>query len=331
MMAGMHTPTPSPSRRLVMVRAAGVAAALVAGPRAASVLRAADAASAAPASTTPATTPMLTRPIPSTGKRIPAVGMGTWETFDPAKKDPDTIDDLRAVLRIFHAAGGRVIDSSPMYGKAEELIGELSTELAINPELFLATKVWTRGQREGIEQMNASIRKLGRADGKLELMQVHNLIDWQTHLKTLRGWKDEGKIKYIGVTHYQRSAFDDLERIMKTEKIDFVQLPYSVDHRDAEQRLLPTAKDTNTAVITLSPFGGGGLFGKVRGKELPDHAKGYANSWAQAFLKFLLADERVTCVIPATSKPRHMEDNVQAGMGRLPTPDEREQLARLFA
>jgi diketogulonate reductase-like aldo/keto reductase len=290
------------------------------------VARAADAATR-PA-TTPSGAPMLTRPIPSTGQQVPVVGMGTWQTFDPEKKDPDTVEDLRQVLKTFHAAGGRVIDSSPMYGKAEEVVGELSQELGINAELFLATKVWTRGERAGIEQMNDSLGKLRR--DTLELMQVHNLLDWQTHLKTLRAWKEQGKIRYIGVTHYQRSAFDDLERIMKAEKVDFVQLPYSVDHRDAEQRLLPTAKDTGTAVITLSPFGGGGLFGKVRGKELPDHVKGYANSWAQAFLKFLLADERVTCVIPATSKPRHMADNVQAGVGRLPTPDEREQLARLF-
>jgi diketogulonate reductase-like aldo/keto reductase len=267
---------------------------------------------------------MLTRKIPSSGEAIPVIGMGTWETFDENPTDADAMKRLAEVLRTFYDAGGRVIDSSPMYGRSESVTGKISTDLKINGQLFIATKVWTRGQKAGVEQMQSSMQKLGRE--KLELMQIHNLIDWETHLKTLQAWKAEGTFRHIGITDYRRTAFDDLETIIKQHKIDFVQLPYSVDATDAEKRLIPAARDRGVAVLVMRPFGGGGLFEKVRGQELPEHAKAYAGSWAQAFLKFVLANESITAALPATSKPHHMADNVQAGTGRLPDERERKRL-----
>lgn len=277
-----------------------------------------------PSTTRPA---MLTRKIPSTGDSIPVIGMGTWQTFDEDPADADAMKRLGDVLRTFHDAGGRVVDSSPMYGRSESVTGKVSTDLNINDDLFVATKVWTRGEQAGVDQMRDSMQKLNRK--KLELMQIHNLVDWQTHLKTLRAWKGEGTFRYIGITHYLQNAFDDLEAIIRNEKIDFVQLPYSVDATAAQKRLIPAARDNGVAILVMRPFGGGGLFEKVRGKELPDHAKAYAGSWAQAFLKFILADESITVAIPATSKPHHMADNVQAGFGRLPDAAERQLLIDL--
>lgn len=270
--------------------------------------------------------PMLTRAIPSTGERIPAIGMGTWQTFDPPSISAESLAPLRDVLRIFQEAGGRLIDSSPMYGKSESVAGRLSTELGINSELFIATKVWTTGEQAGIRQMRTSMSELGRE--RLELMQIHNLVDWQTHLRTLRRWKDEGIVKYIGITHYTSSALDDLARIIEREPLDFVQLAYSIAVRDAERRVLPLAADRGVAVLVNRPYEGGGLFSTVRGRELPEPVRAFAGSWGQAFLKFILANEAVTAVIPATSNPAHMRDNVQAGTGPLPTPEQRAALLR---
>ena len=261
---------------------------------------------------------MLTRKIPSTGESIPAVGLGTWQTFDPPSLDAEHLRPLHDVLRTFFDLGGRVVDSSPMYGNAEQVTGNLSTKLNINAKLFLATKVWTRGKDAGVQQMQASFEKLGRKNSKLDLMQVHNLLDWQTHLPTLIEWKSQGKLRYIGVTHYVASAFDELERIMSTQEIDFVQLPYSLAMRKADDRLLPMARDKAIAVVVNRPFEEGALFTKVRGKELPDSARGFASTWAEAFLKFILANEAVTCVIPATNKLDHLRDNMSAGRGPLP-------------
>jgi len=284
------------------------------------------------APTTPATTqssPMLHRTIPSTGESIPAIGMGTWQTFDPPDTTDATLAPLREVLRIFHEGGGRVVDSSPMYGKAEAITGQLSSELGINRDLFIATKVWTRGEEPGITQMNESLQKLRR--DALDLMQIHNLLDWKTHLPTLRKWKEQGRFRYIGVTHYQLSAFDELETIVRNEHIDFVQIPYSIAVRDAEKRLLPAAREAGVAVLVMRPFEGGTLFNDARKKPLPDFAKDFAATWGQAFLKFILAHPAVTCVIPATNKPQHMQDNLAAGAGRLPTEDERQKLIATLA
>jgi diketogulonate reductase-like aldo/keto reductase len=267
---------------------------------------------------------MLTRPIPSTNEQLPAVGLGTWQTFDPSSTSRDVLARLAQTLRAFHDAGGCVIDSSPMYGKSEEVVGRLTTKLGLNASFFIATKVWTTGRDAGIRQMETSMRLLGRE--RIELMQVHNLVDWRTHIATLRGWKESGRIKYIGVTHYTPSAYDELERVMRSEKPGFVQLAYSIGVRDAERRLLPLAADLGIAVLVNRPFEGGGLFSHARTKPLPAFVQSFAQSWAQAFLKFILAQPAVTCVIPGTGNPEHMHDNVGAGDGRLPTPEECRQL-----
>ena len=267
---------------------------------------------------------MMTRTIPSTNEKIPVIGMGTWQTFDEDPADAEAMTRLSDVLKTFHAGGGRVIDSSPMYGRSETVTGTLSSKLNLNSDFFMATKVWTRGREAGVAQMNDSITKLGRQ--KIELMQIHNLLDVAAHLPVLHEMKAGGRIKYIGVTHYQQNAFDDLERIIRAEKIDFVQLPFSVDAPEAQKRLIPAARDSGVAILVMRPFGGGELFGRVRGKPLPDHVKAYADSWAQAFLKFILAEEAVTATLPATRKPHHMADNLRAGAGRLPTAQERQQL-----
>jgi diketogulonate reductase-like aldo/keto reductase len=280
--------------------------------------------------TQPAASDMIKRAIPSTGETIPVIGMGTWQTFNVRDlDDPSKLAPLEEVLKLFYAAGGRVIDSSPMYGSAEEVTGLLTDKLGMNRDLFFATKVWTQGKDPGIKQMETSLARFRRQ--KLELMQVHNLVDWQTQLATLRDWKQQGRFKYIGVTHYSPSQFDTLEQIVKNEKIDFVQLPYSITVRAVEQRLLPAAKDNGVAVLVMRPLEGGNLFGKVKGKSLPDSVKPYAGSWAQAFLKFVVSHPAVTCAIPATNKPEHMSDNLLAGSGRLPDDKEREELARIVS
>lgn len=269
--------------------------------------------------------PILLRPIPSTGEQIPAIGLGSWQTFDVADIAPVT-----AVLRRFLELGGRVIDSSPMYGKSEEAIGKMLAAIALpNARPFLATKVWTEGRTDGIAEMKRSIKRLG-SPAKLDLMQIHNLVDWKTHLATLRAWKDAGTIRYIGITHYATSAFDDLERIMKTEKLDFVQLPYSVASRGVEKRLLPLAAEKGIAVLVMQPFSSGNLFTQVKGKALPAVASELGcTSWGQLFLKFLLGHPAVTCPIPATSKVKHVEDNLGALRG--PVPDAAQRKAILAA
>jgi len=269
---------------------------------------------------------MLTRNIPSSGELLPVVGLGTWQTFDVGSSAEER-SPLKEVLTLMKEKGGTVIDSSPMYGSSEEVVGDLTTELKIADHFFYATKVWTSGREEGIAQMNDSFKKMKR--NKMDLMQIHNLVDWKTHLKTLRDWKDNGKVRYIGITHYTESAYDELEKIMKSEKPDFVQFNYSIDSREAEKRLLPAAKDLGIAVLINRPYGGGNLFGKVKGKTLPEWTKEYdINSWGQFFLKFILSHEAVTCVIPGTSKPNHLVDNMLAGFGKLPDNSARENMLR---
>jgi aryl-alcohol dehydrogenase-like predicted oxidoreductase len=259
---------------------------------------------------------MSTRPIPASDEEIPVIGMGTWQTFDVGESEPERAP-LRTVLRAFFEAGGRVIDSSPMYGRSEEVVGDLLAELDLLDPAFLATKVWTSGRDDGIRQMEESFRKMRTRT--MDLMQVHNLVDWRTQLDTLGAWKREGRVRYVGVTHYRLGAFDELERIIRGESIDFVQLPYSIAVREAEARVLPAAADNDVAVLVMRPFEGGSLFSRVRGRRLPDWAVEFdCESWAQFFLKFILGHPAVTCPIPATSDPDHMRDNVRAGYGRLP-------------
>jgi diketogulonate reductase-like aldo/keto reductase len=262
---------------------------------------------------------MLTRPIPKTGEQLPVIGMGTWQTFDTDDPAP-----LVEVMKKLLGAGGRVIDSSPMYGRAEERTGDVLAKIA-NAKPFLATKVWTTGKAEGIAQMERSLQRMRATT--IDLMQVHNLQDWQTHLPVLRDWKQAGKIRYLGVTHYAHAQLPAIEKVMKAESLDFVQVPYSVVDRAVEQRILPAAKDTGTAVLVMTPFESGKLFARVKGKSLPAVAKELdCTSWAQLFLKFLLGHPAVTCPIPATDKLEHMADNVLAGFGRLPDDKQRQAI-----
>lgn len=256
---------------------------------------------------------MLRRSIPGSGESLPAVGLGTWQTFDIGTEASGRASRTE-VLRRFLAGGGRVIDSSPMYGRAEAVVGELLADVGGAP--FLATKVWTTGRIAGEAQMRESLRRM--RTGRMDLMQVHNLLDWETHLPVLRAWKAEGRIRYLGVTHYSLPAFAQLERLIRTEGLDFVQLPYSVATREAEKRLLPAAAASGTAVLVMRPFEEGALFHAVRGRDLPAWAAEVgAKSWAQLFLKFVLSHPAVTAAIPATARPDHVSDNLAAGAGPL--------------
>ena len=284
---------------------------------------------AALATEAPLQNSIMTRKIPSTNEPLPCIGLGTWQTFNVGKSDNER-DPLKAVLEKLIEQGGAMVDSSPMYGASEEVVGDLSTELNLNAKLFLATKVWTSGKDEGIKQMNTSLRLLRRS--KLDLMQIHNLVDWQTHLSTLRSWKEQGKIRYIGITHYTESSYASIENILKSQPIDFLQINYSIQSREAEKILFPLAIEKKVAVIINQPFEEGNLFRIVKGKELPPWASEFdCKSWAQFFLKFILSHAAVNCVIPGTSKPHHMADNLEAGKGRLPTPEQRKKMVEWLA
>lgn len=268
---------------------------------------------------------VLSRKIPSSGELLPAIGLGTSRTFDvgrsPAERAP-----LEEVMSGFVGLGGKLVDSSPMYGNAEEVVGDLAAKLGLRPQLFLATKVWTSGKQAGIEQMEDSMRKL-RSE-RIDLIQVHNLLDVDTHLDTLQAWKREGRIRYAGVTHYTASAQPEVARIVAARPLDFIQINYSVAERDAEQRLFPLARDRGVAVIVNRPFGAGGLLRRVAGRPLPEWAADIdCTSWAQLLLKFVVSHPAVTCAIPATSKAAHLRDNMQAGLGRLPDGELRERIA----
>jgi len=270
----------------------------------------------------------LKRTVPSTGEKLTAVGVGTWQTFDVGESNSDR-EPLQGVLKTLIEKGGTVIDSSPMYGRSEKVVGDVSTELGLNNKLFIATKVWTNGEEEGIRQMNNSFSLLQRK--KIDLMQVHNLVDWQTHLKTLQKWKGEGKVRHVGITHYTEGAYSSIEQILKNQSLDFLQINYSLVSRKAEERLFPLAAEKKVAVIINQPFEEGDLFNTVRGKQLPEWAKEFdCNSWAQFFLKFILSNPTVTCVIPGTSKPHHMLDNMGAAFGKLPSEKHRLQMVKFI-
>lgn len=259
---------------------------------------------------------MHQRRIPSSSEMLPVVGVGTWRTFDVGAK-PEERAPLAEVLRLLFAAGGSVIDTSPMYGSAEAVVGDLLSAAAARSKAFIATKVWTTGRDRGITQMRNSMRLL--ETDRIDLMQIHNLVDWRAHLPTLLAWKAEGRIRYLGITHYTQSAHDELESVMRSEKWDFVQINYALDDRAVERRLLPLAAERGIAVIVNQPFGGGGLLRRLMNRKLPDWAGEVgATSWAQILLKFVLANPTVTCVVPGTGKPEHMADNLQAGFGVYP-------------
>lgn len=269
---------------------------------------------------------MLERTIPSSGEKIPVIGLGTSRTFDvgPSERKP-----LGEVLQAFVRGGGRVVDSSPMYGRAEETIGELCAELNLRDSLFFATKVWTRGREAGVQSMGRSFQFLWTK--KIDLMQVHNLVDFETQLATIRAWKEEGRIRYFGVTHYEESAFPDLERVLRREKLDFVQLNYSIAERVAEEKILPLARDRGVATLINRPFTRGDLLRQVKGKPLPDFARDFdCTSWPQFFLKWIVANPAVTCAIPATSNAAHMVDNLRGGIGRLPDETMRRRMVEVI-
>ncbi len=268
---------------------------------------------------------MITRPIPRTGEAMPVIGLGTWQTFDVGAVAA-TRAPLRQVLDKLLAAGGRMIDSSPMYGRAEAVTGDLVADAGARTKIFLATKVWTSGRARGIEEMRRSAERL--RSPVIDLMQIHNLLDWETHLATLREMKAQGRIRYIGITHYTTGALAELARLIASEPdIDFVQLPYSIATRAAEERLLPLAAERRVAVIVNRPFEEGALFGRVKGQPLPPWASEIGcQSWAQLFLKYILAHPAVTCVIPATANPAHMADDLAAGTPPLPDERQRQRL-----
>jgi diketogulonate reductase-like aldo/keto reductase len=268
---------------------------------------------------------IMAKRIPSSGEALPVIGVGTWQTFDVGA-DPGARAPLREVLELLR---GNLIDSSPMYGSAESVAGDLIAELGKREQLFVATKVWTHGRDAGIEQMNTSFKRL-RVQ-RIDLMQVHNLADVATHTRTLLDWKEKKRVRYIGITHYTSSAYAEVERAMKTRQYDFLQINYSLAERESEKRILEVAKDLRMAVIANRPFAEGALFRRVKGKPLPPWAAelGIA-SWAQYFLKWIVSHPAVTCAIPGTGNPRHMRDNLGAGRGPLPEESERKRMAQHF-
>ncbi|MGX7703284.1 aldo/keto reductase [Methylobacterium sp. Gmos1] len=265
------------------------------------------------------------RPIPASGETLPVVGLGTWRGFDvgtkPAERAP-----LREVVATLLGRGGRVIDSSPMYGHAEGVTGDLVADLKARDRTFLATKVWTSGREAGIAQMQRSFQLL-RTE-RLDLMQIHNLLDWRTHLPTLRAWKEEGRIRYLGISHYTESAYDAVEAVLRAERLDVLQINYALDDRAAENRLLPLAAERGVAVLVNRPFGGGGLLRRLARTPLPDYAAEIdCASWAEILLKFVISHPAVTCAIPGTADPGHMAANLRAGTGPLPDEALRRRMA----
>jgi diketogulonate reductase-like aldo/keto reductase len=284
---------------------------------------------AARAQTKSESSTILKRAIPASGEKLPVIGLGTWSVFD-VDLTPDKRASLSEVLSLFVKHGGKVIDSSPMYGRAEGVIGELAGKLHLRDSLFIATKVWTPGKEAGIVQMERSMARFQTK--RIDLMQVHNLVDVDTQMASLREWKTKGRIRYAGITHSQARGFYEVERIMRSQKPDFVQINYSIMEPGAAQRILPLAQELHMAVIINRPFGGGGLFGRVAAKSLPPWAAEIdCRSWAQFFLKWIIAHPAVTCTIPATNNPRHLEDNMQGGIGRLPDAKMRQRMVQFVS
>lgn len=259
---------------------------------------------------------MLSRRIPSSGEMLPVIGLGTWQTFDVGNGSAERAP-LEQVLAAFIEGGGKLIDSSPMYGRSEDVAGELAERMGLRNRLFIATKVWTQGKEAGKSQMEDSMRKL-KAD-PIDLMQVHNLIDVERHLETLEEWKRAGRVRHVGVTHYTASGQREIARVLERHKLDFVQINYSAGEREAEQRLLPLAAERGVAVIANRPFASGELLRRLKSKPLPSWAAEIdCASWAQALLKYVVSNPAVHCAIPATANPVHVRDNVRAGYGRMP-------------
>jgi len=260
-----------------------------------------------------------TRPIPTTGEALPVIGCGTYIGFDVAPSSPGYAQ-LPGVLDALFAAGGSVLDSSPMYGRAEATAGELLAATGSRAKAFIATKVWTSGREAGLAQMEQSFARL--ATSRIDLMQVHNLVDWRVQLASVRRLRDAARVRYVGITHYTASSYPEVEAVLRAEKLDFLQINYALDDRAAAERLLPLAQERGVAVLVNQPFGGGGLLRRLSSKPLPDWAADIGcTSWAQVLLKFVLSHPAVTCAIPGTGRPAHMRDNLAAGRGALPNAD----------
>lgn len=271
---------------------------------------------------------MLKRVIPSSGEEMPVIGLGTSRVFD-IERSKNELNVREKILDIFYENGGRLIDTSPMYGMSEEIIGITAKKYIEKNRFFLATKVWTEGRENGMRQIEESFQKM-RTD-KISLVQVHNLLDWKTQIKTLRSLKDEGRIDYIGITHYKSNAFDEMIKIMKAEKVDFAQFNYSMGEREAEQKILPFCKDNGIATLINRPFMRGRLFREAQEKKLPSWVTDYdIDSWGQFFLKYIISHDAVTNIIPATSKPKNMLDNARAGMGRMLDEKAKKRMFEVF-
>ena len=278
---------------------------------------------------TDAKTYMARRIIPSTGELLPVIGLGTSRVFDTNLSEK-LLNPRKEIVKALLNHGGSLIDTSPMYGRAEEVTGKIAQDLKINDRLFMATKVWIEGKEAGEIQMNASSKKLNKA--VIDLMQIHNLLDWKTHIKTLYEWKEQGKINYIGISHFRSNAFSQIEKIITKERIDFAQFNYSLEEREAEKRLLPLCREKGVATLINRPFMRGKLFKAVARKKLPSWTYEYnINTWSQFFLKFILANQAVTTIIPATSNPAHMIDNLIGGIGPIPEVGLQKKMVEVVA
>ncbi len=274
-----------------------------------------------------ASEPLRERPIPSSGEPVPVVGMGTARRYDVS--GPEELAPLREVVQAFGEMGGKLIDTAPSYGRAESVVGELVSEIGNREKLFLATKVRAEGREVGIDQMEGSLQRL-RTE-QIDLMQVHNLVDVETQLATLRGWKEAGRIRYLGITTSFQRQFQEFEGVMREQELDFIQVNYSLGDREAEERILPLAADRGMAVLVNLPYGRGRLFQRVGERPLPEWAAEFdCESWGQFFLKFVLSNPAVTCVIPGTAKMTYLVDNLGAARGRLPDPDERRRMIEFY-
>ena len=271
---------------------------------------------------------MISRTIPSSREKLPVLGIGTYDVFDHASTT-EAIARSQNIVDILLGEGGSVIDTSPMYNRSEKVIGDIIDAGSPRDAMFIATKVWTNGRDAGIEQMNRSA-KLMNTD-VIDLMQVHNLRDTDIHMRAIRSWQEQGRIRYSGLTHYTAGALAALESGMKKHKPEFIQINYSLGEREADRRLLPLAADMGMAVLINRPYQSGRMFRAVAGRELPDWASQFAASWGQFFLKWIISHPAVTCVIPATSKPHHMRDNVEAGFGPLPDAATRRRMVEFMA
>jgi len=291
-------------------------------------IRAGAALAASPLTTFAEESAMLTRTIPASGESLPVIGLGTYSVFD-VESSADELAPRRAIVELMIEKGARLIDSSPMYNRAEKVVGNIVSQGDLRSKLFLATKVWTDGKASGERQMQASADLMHA--GVIDLMQVHNLRDLDVQMQNIREWQKQGRIRYNGITDYRASALDELEAAMHKHRPQFIQINYSLGETEADKRVLPLARDLGIAVIVNRPFLSGPLFSAVRGRDLPDWATPFAESWGQFFLKFIVSHPAVTVVIPATSKVHHMADNLGAGFGEMPDAATRKRMADYFA